>query len=56
MTIYKQVVSQSTLGSSNGKESNVDDLDESFEYFSDKEEAEKHRRNERNEKTTPKIL
>lgn len=56
MTIYKHVVSQSALGNPNGKENNVDDLDESFEYFSDKEEAEKHRRNERNEKTTPKVL
>lgn len=50
MTIYKQVMSQPTLDNSDAKENkdalSVDDSDESFEYFSDKEEAAKHRSSE----------
>ncbi|CAL7942311.1 unnamed protein product [Xylocopa violacea] len=55
MTIYKQVMSQPTLDNNSAKEHkdslNIDDSDESFEYFSDKEEAEKHR-----ESKNPKLL
>ncbi|XP_006607491.1 stomatin-like protein 2, mitochondrial [Apis dorsata] len=58
MTIYKQVMSQPTLDSPDVKENkdllNDDESDESFEYFSDKEEAEKHRRSKR--KRNPKAL
>lgn len=58
MTIYKQVMSQPTLDSPDVKENkdllNDDESDESFEYFSDKEEAEKHRKSKR--KRNPKAL
>ncbi|XP_060830339.1 stomatin-like protein 2, mitochondrial [Bombus pascuorum] len=57
MTIYKQVMSQPTLDNPDAKENkdalSVDDSDESFEYFSDKEEAEKHRSSKR--KQNPKF-
>lgn len=57
MTIYKHVMSRPTLDNNEPKENKdlqVDDGDESFEYFSDKEEAEKHRENKR--KRNPKML
>ncbi|XP_076757826.1 stomatin like 2 [Xylocopa sonorina] len=58
MTIYKQVMAQPTLDndSAKGHKDNlsVDESDEAFEYFSDKEEAEKHRESKR--KQNPKLL
>lgn len=57
MTIYKHVMARPTLDNDQpkeGKELQVDDSDESFEYFSDKEEAEKHRESKR--KRNPKML
>ncbi|CAK9818028.1 Stomatin-like protein 2, mitochondrial [Anthophora plagiata] len=56
MTIYKQVMAQPTLDSDNTKSKMypTDESDETFEYFSDKEEAEKHRENKR--KQNPKLL
>lgn len=58
MTIYKQVMSQPTLDNPDAKENkdalSVDDSDECFEYFSDKEEAEKHRSSKI--KQNPKVL
>ncbi|CAK9826988.1 Stomatin-like protein 2, mitochondrial [Anthophora retusa] len=56
MTIYKQVMAQPTLDSDNTKSkmNQIDESDETFEYFSDKEEAEKHRENKR--KRNPKLL
>ena len=51
-------MSQPTLDSPDVKENkdllNDDESDETFEYFSDKEEAEKHRRSKR--KRNPKAL
>ncbi|CAK9803246.1 Stomatin-like protein 2, mitochondrial [Anthophora quadrimaculata] len=56
MTIYKQVMAQPTLDSDNteSKMNQIEESDETFEYFSDKEEAEKHRENKR--KRNPKLL
>lgn len=58
MTIYKQVMSQPILHNTDVKEIKndvtVDDTDEAFEYFSDKDEAEKHRDSKR--KRNPKVL
>lgn len=51
-------MSQPTLDNPDAKENkdalSVDDSDESFEYFSDKEEAEKHRSSKI--KQNPKVL
>ncbi|XP_076300469.1 stomatin like 2 isoform X2 [Lasioglossum baleicum] len=49
MTIYKQVVAQPNFSDDQPKLTdsshvNINDSDETFEYFSDKEEAEKHRK------------
>nr|XP_012144912.1 PREDICTED: stomatin-like protein 2, mitochondrial [Megachile rotundata] len=59
MTVYKQILSQPSIGIDDTKENrdtslDVHESDESFEYFSDKEEAEKHRENKR--KRNPEIL
>lgn len=61
MTIYKQVMAQPTLDSGNVREDKetsltVDESDETFEYFSDKEEAEKHRESKRKRNRNPKVL
>lgn len=43
MTIYKQVISQPNHHMKpSSTQLNITDSDETFEYFSDKEEAEKH--------------
>ncbi|XP_029034995.1 stomatin-like protein 2, mitochondrial [Osmia bicornis bicornis] len=58
MTIYKQVLSRPSLdnGRKGTRDASLDlhDADESFEYFSDKEEAEKHRESKR--KRNPEML
>ncbi|XP_017791155.1 PREDICTED: stomatin-like protein 2, mitochondrial [Habropoda laboriosa] len=56
MTIYKHVMAKPTLDSDDIKDkmNRIDESDETFEYFSDKEEAEKHRESKR--KQNPKLL
>lgn len=59
MTVYKQILSQPSIGIDDTKGNrdtslDVHESDESFEYFSDKEEAEKHR--EKKRKRNPEIL